>query len=601
MCLAETPAMRHVHRWLTFAGVVLIVAVLNWAQVVLVPLSLAILITFVLTPPVAWLQRRVGRAVAVFTVVALVFTGLGLAGYGVYRQMLSLGEALPGYRTNIREKIRDVRGAQSGPLVGKLSRTIEEIRGDLGTPAPPSGTPPKQTVVVASEPAGAVSGITWIGPFLEPVATAGLVIALVLFMLLDREALRDRIVGLFGRGHVAVMTKAMEEAGKGVSRQLLLQTIVNALYGAMALTGLYLLGVPYPLFWGALGAALRFIPYVGPLIAAVGPILLAAAALPGWAGPAGVAAFYVALELFTNLVLETVLAAGAAGISEVALLVAVAFWTWLWGPLGLLMATPLTVCIIVVGKHVPGLDRLGILLSDAPALSAEHSYYQRVLARDEADASELVDRFVASQPPDAVYDGLLLPALNFAERDRFGDRLSADEEAAVVDTTREMMAMLDDVAVPVASGTPLKVLGYPVNGLSDELALRMLQKVSARLPLTFEMASPKMLASEVVALVERGKYDVVCLADLPPSPPSKTRYLVRRLRSTLPDVRLAVGRWAPRELADDTLQPLTDAGASHVATTILETLRYLSEAAHVGTPVPEELPGRNAEPSSNAA
>jgi predicted PurR-regulated permease PerM len=333
--------MRHLSGWITFAGCVLVVAVLYWAQAVLVPFSLAILITFVLTPPVTWLQRRIGRAAAVFTVVVLVFTGMGLAGYGVYRQMASLGEELPGYRTNIREKIRDVRGAQSGTSVQKLSNTLEQIKGDLGAPRPKSGTP-TQPVVVTTEPMGGVSAINWLGPFLQPLSTAGLVVTLVLFMLLDREALRDRLVGLFGRGRVAVTTKAMEEAGRRVSTQLLLQTLVNVVYGTIALLGLYLLGVPYPLFWGAIGAALRFIPYVGPVIAAVGPIVLALAALPGWARPAAVAGFYAALELFTNLVLETMLYAGAAGISEVALLVAVAFWTWLWGPLGLLMATPLT-------------------------------------------------------------------------------------------------------------------------------------------------------------------------------------------------------------------------------------------------------------------
>ena len=581
--------MRHLNRWLTFAGGVLIVAVLYWAQVVLVPLSLAILITFVLTPPVTWLQRRIGRAAAVITVVALVFTGLGLASYGVYRQMLSLSEALPGYRANIREKISDVRGVESGASVGKLSRTLEQIKGDLGTPPSKTGTP-TQPVIVTTEPMGGVAAITWVGPFIEPLGTAGLVITLVLFMLLDREGLRDRLIGLFGHGHVAVTTKAMEEAGRRVSRQLLLQTVVNIAYGTIALVGLYLLGVPYPLFWGALGAALRFIPYVGPVVAAVGPILLALAALPGWTRPLAVAGFYGALELFTNLVLETVLYAGAAGISQVALLVAVAFWTWLWGPLGLLMATPLTVCIIVVGKHVPGLEMLGTLLSDAPALTAESSYYQRVLARDQADASDLVERFVESEPPETVFDGLLLPALNFAERDRIDGRLSSDDESAVVETTREMLEMLRDPDVPVVAGTPLKVLGYPVNGVADALALEMLQRASGRLPLTFEIAGAKMLASEVVKLVKDGGYNAVCLADLPPSPPSKTRYLVRRLRTALPDLRLAVGRWAPDGLADETLQPLTDAGASHVASRILDTRRYLAEAANIGTPVADTAP-----------
>ena len=182
---------------------------------------------------------------------------------------------------------------------------------------------------------------------------------LVIFMLLERRDLRDRLLGLFGHGRLALTTKAIDEAGTRVSRQLLMQSLVNAIYGIAAGVGLYFLGVPYPLLWASLGAALRFIPYVGPVLGAGAPILVALAALEGWTRPLEVIALFVVLELFTNLVLETVLYAGAAGVSQVALLVSVAFWTWLWGPLGLLMATPLTVCLVVLGKHVPGLEFMG--------------------------------------------------------------------------------------------------------------------------------------------------------------------------------------------------------------------------------------------------
>ena len=355
-----TGDLKSVGAWIVFAGCVLVVGVLYWAQAILVPVCLAILITFVLTPPVTWLQRRIGRVAGVLTVVILVFTSLGLAGYSVYRQMITMGDALPTYRSNIRAKIRDVRGVRSGGSVEKLEQTLAQIQGDLGAPKPPApaaGTM-TQPVVVTTEPIAGFSAIAWLGPVVEPLSTAGFVVALVLFMLLDREDLRDRLIGLFGHGQLAVTTKAIDEAGMRVSRQLLLQTIVNLIYGALALGGLYLLGVPYPLFWGAVGAVLRFIPYLGPVAAAGGPIVLALAALPGWTRPMEVAAFYVVLELFTNLVLETVLYADAAGVSQVALLIAVAFWTWLWGPLGLILATPLTVCVVVLGKRVPALEFL---------------------------------------------------------------------------------------------------------------------------------------------------------------------------------------------------------------------------------------------------
>jgi hypothetical protein len=373
-----------------------------------------------------------------------------------------------------------------------------------------------------------------------------------------------------------------------VSRQLLLQTVVNVIYGTTAAVGLYLIGVPYPLFWGAAGAALRFIPYLGPIAAAGGPILLALAALPGWTRPLEVAAFYAVLEVFTNLVLETVLYAEAAGVSQVALLIAVAFWTWLWGPLGLVMATPLTVCVIVMGKHVPTLEFLGTLLSDTPALTLETSYYQRILARDQAEAAELVDRFVNTQDPDAVYDEMLVPALNFAERDRLEGRLTSEEEAAVAETTGDILDMLSKAAITAPGGPPLRVLGYAINGGPDELALRMLAQLVSDIPITIDITSTRLMASEFVGHVRTEGYQVVCFADLPPSPPSRTRYLVKKLRAALPDVRIAVGRWASADLRDESVQPLLDAGASHVAATLIDTRKYLAEAVSVGAAPAQE-------------
>jgi len=296
------------------------------------------------------------------------------------------------------------------------------------------------------------------------------------------------------------------------------------------------------------------------------------------------------LELFTNLVLETVLYAGAAGVSQVALLASVAFWTWLWGPLGLLMATPLTVCLVVLGKHVPGLEFVGLLMADTPALAPEHGYYQRLLARDQAEAADLIERCIRTAPQRSVYDSLLLPALNYAERDRLEQRLSPEEEMGVIDATREL---LSDAAesirrlgpeLPVPPGDPpplgprepLRVLGYATNGVADELALEMLAHVLDDLPIAVEIARTRMQASEVVSLVRDRGFSVVCIADLPPSPPSKTRYLVKRLRAALPEVRVLVGRWAPPALADESTQVLRDSGANLVASTLVETRTYLA-------------------------
>jgi predicted PurR-regulated permease PerM len=579
--------------WVIFAGCVLVIVVLYWAQAVLVPIALAVLLTFVLTPPVNGLERWLGRVPAVLAAVTLVFIVLGLAGWGLARQMDHLADDLPTYRVNILAKIADVRGAGKGGSVEKLQETIEGIKTELGQSSAPTGTA-SRSVVVTSELVPGFPGFSWLGPLLGPLGTAGLVLAMVIFMLLERRDLRDRLIGLFGHGQLTVTTKAFDEAGTRVSRQLLMQSLVNLVYGIAAGIGLYVLGVPYPWVWAALGAALRFIPYVGPVIGAGAPILVSLAALPGWAGPLWVVGLFVVLELFTNLVLETVLYAGAAGVSQVALLVSVAFWTWLWGPLGLLMATPLTVCLVVLGKHVPGLEFVGVLMADTPALAPEYGYYQRLLARDQSEAADLIERHIKTEAPRSVYDALLLPALNYAERDRLEQRLSLDEETAVIDATRELLSDAaeairrlepelsppDDPAVP-RPREPLRVLGFATNGSADELALEMLGHLLDDLPIVVEVSKGRMLASELVSLVQAQRISVICLADLPPSPPSKTRYLVKRLHAALPNLRILVGRWGPPALTDDSTQLLRDAGATLVASTLAETRTYLGELVEI--------------------
>ena len=583
--MADVP--QNLKTWVTFAGCVLVIAVLYFAQAVLVPFALAVLLTFVLTPPVAWLERWIGRVPAVLVAVTLVFAILGLAGWGLARQANHLADDLPRYRVNILAKVADVRGAGKGGSVERLQETIDQIKTDLeGDEAPRTAA---RSVVLSPERVAGLSGFAWLGPIVGPLTTAGLVLVMVIFMLLERRDLRDRLIRLFGHGRLAITTKAFDEAGTRVSRQLLMQSLVNLAYGLAAWLGLYLLDVPYPFVWAALAAALRFVPYIGPVIGAGAPILVSLAALDGWVGPLWVIGMFVVLELFTNLVLETVLYAGAAGVSQVALLVSVAFWTWLWGPLGLLMATPLTVCMVVLGKHVPGLDFVGTLMADTPALAVDYGYYQRLLARDQSEAADLIERHIKAEAPNSVYDALLLPALNYAERDRLEQRLSADEETAVIDATRELLSDAAEAISRVSAAVPpppeaadvagprapLRVLGYATNGAADELALAMLAQVVGDMPIAIEIVTTRLQASELIAMVQAQGVSVVCLADLPPSPTSKTRYLVKRLHAALPDVRLVVGRWGPPALADESTGRLTEAGATLVASTLAETRIYL--------------------------
>lgn len=586
--------------WITFAGCVLVVAVLYWTQAILVPLAVAVLLTFLLAPAVTWVERIVGRAAAIAVVVLVTFTMFGAAGWAVAGQLSAFAGSLPTYRDNIRQKVIDVQNAQREGTVEKVQQTIEEIQEDIEKAEAPARGRRGAPVVVTSQQVSSLWGFpAWLGPLIEPLSTAALVLVMVIFMLMERQDLRDRIIGLIGSGHLTSTTRAINEAGSRVSRYLLMQGLVNLTYGVAVGLGLYLIGVPYAVLWGSVGAVLRFIPYVGPLIAAGAPILVSLAALPGWERPLYVVGLFVVIELFTNMVLETLLYAGAAGVSQVALLVAVAFWTWLWGAEGLLLATPLTVCLVVIGRHVPGFAFVATLMADQPALRQDLRFYQRLLARDEAEAAEILDLHSKSDDARTAFDALMVPALNHSERDRIEGRLSAAEESAVIDLTREL---LEDTALLIqraqapgtpaaveesAASLPVPVLAYPAGGEADVLALRMLSELLSGTAVTLQIASARMLASDLVAEVKRSGVRIVCIADLPPSAPSKTRYMVRRLRAAVPDIQIVVGRWASAEFADDSAGPIRDAGADYVGTTLLETrdqLRTLGSRLAVAAP-----------------
>lgn len=591
-CLPCGAAMQEFVRfgrnWLTFAGTVLVIAVLYLAQALFVPIALAILLSFLLEPVVTPLQRRIGRIAAVLVVVMLTFAMLGVVGWATTRQLGLVIQELPSYRQNIRQKVRDIRSA-GDDSVGALQDAIEDIRKEIDPGGPPA--PPAQPVVVQDEVESGPWRLfpTGAGSVLAPLGTAGLVIVLVVFMLLERQDLRDRLIRLFGHGRVTGTTRAFDEAGSRVSRYLLTQSLINLSYGVGVGIGLWVLGVPYPVLWGFLGAALRFIPYVGPWVAAVAPTLVALAVLEGWTRPLLVAALFVTLELFTNLVLETVFYAGAAGISQVGLLVAVAFWTWLWGPLGLLMATPLTVCLAVLGKHVPGLGIVTTLLSDQPVLEPDVRFYQRLLAGDQDEAMEILEEHVKSAAPGSVYDALVIPALTYAERDRMEGSLSLDEERTVLAGASELvdelaMGIAADDAEPPAPGTRVRVLGCPARTEADALALRVLGHVVGP-AVALDVLDQPPSTFEVIRLVRERGYDVVCIADLPPGAPSRARHLGKRLRAARPEVKLLIGRWGPETLQDESSnQTLRLAGADHVGTTLDETAAELHRHAGIAPP-----------------
>lgn len=572
--------------WLAVLGTLALITACSLAKAFLVPIALAALITFLMSPVVGWLERRIGRVPAVLGTVAVVFLLLTGATWGLLRQLDGLSNDLPTFRATLLSKVSQLRSLSRNRTVEELRKTIDTVQRDLSTPPEEM----RSARVVVAESAAEYGPFAMFGPVLGLAAPAGLVITLVIFMLLERRDLVDRLVGLAGRRQLVVTVAALDEAGHRVARQLLMQLLVNAIYGVVAGVGLWLLGLPYAAVWAALGAMLRFLPYIGPIIGVVTPIVIAVAALDGWRPALQVTALMLALEVFTNLVLETVLYAGAAGVSQVGLLVSVGFWTWLWGAPGLAMAVPLTVCLVVVGRHVPGLEYLATLMSDAPPLSPSHTFYQRLLADDRGESGDLVRKHVATAPPRTVFDALVLPALIHAETDRLQGRLDLARQQRFVSAVREMLVEVSSVVreaeaeaaaeeppvdpAAVAPVTPVRLLGYGTADQLNDVALDAFARMVDDLPIETERLS-NLLASEVIQRVRDGGYPVVCIAALPPGRPARTRHLVRRLREASPEVTIVVGRWGAAAPGDRAV--LRDAGADHVGFTLDDSRRFLRD------------------------
>jgi predicted PurR-regulated permease PerM len=561
---------------LTLASFVLAVACLYLAQAFLIPVALAVLLTYLLSPLVGFLERhRVPSIAAVAGVVTLAFVALGGLGWVLALQMSALGAEMPKYRDNIRQKIADVRllGRDSG--LERVQETVERAAGDakrdVERTKPPAARTPEPSRVVIEEERGLWNLPAAVGAWLEPLGRAGFIAILVPFMLLGRQELRNRIVRLFGFRRLALTTRALDEANARVSRYLLSQTAINATFGVLAAAGLFVLGVPYALLFGLLGGALRFIPYVGPWIGALLPIAVSLAIFPGWTRPLLLVAFWLVLELFTNMVLETVFWARSAGVSHVGLLLAVGFWTWLWGSIGLVVATPLTVCLLVFAKHIPALEFLWILMGDEPVVSSDVLLYQRLLAGDQDEASDLVDRALAGdQPRERVYDETILPALALASHDHARGRIHADELRLVVEGAREIVE--DLVPSPPADEAPeYRVFAAAARGEADAVALLMLRDLLGPSRVALDVASPELLSAEIVDRARRHGADVVAVGALPPDGLAQARYFCKRARAGLPGVRIVVGRWCALEDVEAARQGLVSAGADAVGTSLRET------------------------------
>ncbi len=576
-----------VNRSLVVALALLALAfILFWARVVLIPTALAVLLSFVLTPFVRALQNRgLRRTYAVGVVVLITLLAVGGVVTAVSVQLHELARDLPARRDNIAQKLRDVMGTGPG-VVGNLLKMIDDLGAALHKDEPPDPARPVAIpVTVVPEKTSGLSLVPQVaGPVLAQLGSVGLIVALTVSMLMTREDLRNRLIRVIGDDHLTSSTRAFDEATGRISRYLLVQVMVNSCFGTVFGLGLMAIGVPYAILWGFLAAVLRFVPVIGTWLAAFFPLLVSLAEV-GWVQPALVVGYAILLGVATNNIVEPLLVSRSTGVSPVALVVAAAFWTWLWGPIGLILSTPMTVCLSVLGKYVPALRFLNVLLGTEPALPADQKYYQRLLARDEGEAAELIETYLEAHTLEELCDDVLLPALARGRAEQERGLLDAGEVAYIVATTRELLAE----AAPEPEGeqeggaSPVVCFGCPAHDEREEVALEMLRRVLGRGRARLDIISSKATAAEVVQRVADEKPPLVCIASVPPRSNAQARYLCKRLRAKFPQLPVVVGCWGGREEDAKAADHLRAAGASQVTTSLRETRLHVAPLLQIAS------------------
>ncbi|MER8388098.1 AI-2E family transporter [Mesorhizobium sp. M0166] len=565
------------------ASVVTAVAALYFGREVFLPIAIALLLTFALVPMVSALKRAgIPRLPAVIASVLGAFTVLALFSFIVATQVSELAQNIPLYQANILTKVRSLKETGvGGGIVSRLSRVIERVGQELDRPEPAqpaADQPPREPIpveIVARErPLEVLQNL--IGPLLSPLASAGLIVVVVIFMLLEREDLRDRFIRLVGYGDLHRTTEALQDAGKRVGRYLLMQLVVNIVYAVPIAIGLWLLGIPNPLLWGLLALALRFVPYIGPVIATLLPLFLALAVAPGWSLVLWTAGLFVVVELITGNVIEPWLYGSRTGLSPLAIIVAAIFWTWLWGPLGLVLSTPLTVCLVVLGRHVPQFEFLDVLFGNEPVLEPHARLYQRLLAGDPEEATDHAEEMLEEKYLVEFYDEVAIPALLLGEQDRVRGVLSDEQRQQVAGSALTMVANLDDSAQEEAEaddtaaaedngsredkqvqgevqreddtelpdGTGMSVLCAGGRGELDDAAAAMLAQVLEVQGATVLRASFAEMEPGSIRHLELDAVDTVVAGFLNRDSVKHGRFLVRRLKRAKPRLRVGIVLWS---------------------------------------------------------
>jgi predicted PurR-regulated permease PerM len=615
-----------ISRALAVLAVLGIVAALYVAKAIFLPLALAILLTFLLAPAVRLLRNwgvpRVPTVVLVVAFAGAVFLGIGAL---VGQQVTQLAQKLPEYQFTIQEKIRSVRDAASGGALERISTFLrnvnQEIRkhDDQSPQGAPGASAPAPIPVEVHQPEPAPPQVIQrvLQPLVEPLTMVGLVVIFVGFFLLQRQDLRDRFIKLAGSHDLQRTTEALDDGARRLSRYFLAQTSLNLLFGLVVGTGLTFIGVPNPVLFGILAMLLRFVPYIGALIAAAFPVALAIAVDPGWTMALLTVALFAIVEPLIGQVIEPLVYGHSTGLTPVAVIIAATFWTWLWGPIGLLLSTPLTVCLGVLGRHIQWLRFIDVMIGDEPPLTPPQSFYQRLLASDADEALDQIEQLLKRRSLSVAYDEIVLPALVLAQVDYRRGVLDAKHVEQVNETVHGLIADLsehDDTTpaallrrdkqsggreetaqreppppdLPVLEDLRPEWTGQPVlcisgRGPFDGVATAMLTQLLEKHGLGARFEPDAAISSANIVRLSSAGVRMVCLSyfELGNSP-AHLRHSIRRVRRQISGAKILAGLWGHgRGVGPD--EPHASAGADAYVFSLRETLALCIDAATSGT------------------
>lgn len=583
-------------------GAAVLVMALSWGRAVLMPIALAVLLTFLLNPIVRRFERLgLGRCASALLAVSIAGAALTIVGVAGSRQVSSMLATLPENTAKIVDKLKAMKALVSGPTAHRFEEMIEEISKEIQVQPRAVATDSDAGSAESTEPelqqknvdriVVANESMDWsmltgpLGSAVEGIAMLAFAIVLLIFFLMDREGLRDRVVLLAGKTRLTVTSKALEDATTRVSRYIGMLAIVNGSFGVLLALGLFLLGVPYAILWGCLGATLRFIPYLGPWIGAIFPIVTSLAMFDGWWQPLAVIGFVLVLELTTNNVVEPLAFGHMTGVAPTALLISAAFWLFLWGPIGLILSAPFAVSLVVLGKNVPQLNFLYVLLADQPALSDDAGFYQRLLLRDRQEAAVILNNRLREADPETVFDELVIPVLVHAKRDQQQGNLTDADCDGVLKLLNDLLIAVEmpQSAPPMetlnddpASGRTVLLLGYSFDSDVDRVALTMLNILLDKARWDMEVVPDGTLMSEVVARVAADPPAAICVTAVPPGGITHARFICQKLRAVSKDTPIVVARWGAHRIQQSDRARLLEAGASGLTTKLVETRKWLN-------------------------